>query len=283
MLEHRPGFHRRVLGHPGALLSSPAQAWPLFAAHAGDGDIRAIRKPNSRQQLLLQSGVDDAAEGNNKTSPMNELLLKPRQVTTGWLVVQSESLLKIAEEKSSHTALIYAALEARNALERVVFELIVVACGAHPPEAIVEHCRRKDGVFQALGKVIPHYRLHLEFTNLVLEVDDAPFRCAQLDIKRCKRLWSELAQYCHFIADPKKTIDAEMQTWLAAGVAIVKEADAYLRTTLTRGQLSILPTQNMPPETKEIFEKFVIGKISKSQARRSLELLTPGLKLRKGL
>ena len=209
-----------------------------------------------------------------------DLLTKRREVTTDWLVVQSESLLDIAMHERSHTALVYAALEARSAIERVVFELIGAAINFQFTIKMLEECRKKDGVFRVLSSVMPDYRLHLQFTNLVLEVDDADFRCAELDIKKCRSLWSALAQYCHFLQDPKKTIEAQMESWLAQGIATVKEANGYLRTLLTEGRLGVLPVANMSLETRTIFNKFVKGKIGRREARQSLELMTPGLRMR---
>ena len=73
---------------------------------------------------------------------MNELFYN-RDVTADWHVMQSRRLIDVAFSRGSSTALVYAALEARNALERLVFEMSVLATGGSLRQTNLALCRKR--------------------------------------------------------------------------------------------------------------------------------------------
>src|SRR5262245_57565577 len=101
---------------------------------------------------------------------MEDLLTRSRSVTTEWHLDQAERLLKVAVEKQSPTALVYAALEARNGIERFVVEMSIVATGGRLTDEQIRTAQHKDGAFRLLDDAMQNSRKHLEFTNITLDL-----------------------------------------------------------------------------------------------------------------
>ena len=55
-----------------------------------------------------------------------QLLLRPRGCAADWLVIHARDLAAIAEHRASSNLSIFACLEARNAIEQLWFEILVV-------------------------------------------------------------------------------------------------------------------------------------------------------------
>jgi hypothetical protein len=209
----------------------------------------------------------------------NDLLTSRRGVTSEWHFDQAEALLTFALKHDSASALVYGALEARNALERFVFEMAVVATGGHLTEAQMRTARRQDGAFQLLEHAMSHYRSHLLFTNLTLEVGQDPFRVAVPNLVQFRRLRTELSDYCHFQVDPAATVNHPGRSWFIAGTAAVKATLDFLRALQTEVTGLIKP-ESMSPEVREVFRGFVENEIDLQTARTRLNLMRPVLEER---
>jgi len=209
----------------------------------------------------------------------NHLLTEKRGVTSDWYFDQAEALLKFALQRDSATGLVYAALEARNALERFVLEMSLLATGGQLSEAQIRTAQHRDGAFQLLDQAMNNYRRHLEFTNLTLEVGGDPFRVAIPNVGQFRRLRTALSDYCHFQLDPAATVNHPQHSWFIAGTTRVQEALDMLRNL--RSQVNgVIQPDSMHAEVREVFQAFVAGQIDTAAARLRLRLMQPVLKER---
>jgi hypothetical protein len=209
----------------------------------------------------------------------NQLLTKKRGVTSDWYFDQATALLEFALQHDSATALVYAALEARNGLERFVVEMSLLATGGHLSEAQICTAQRKDGAFQLLDQAMNNYRRHLQFTNLTLEICGDPFRVVIPDIKQFRRLRTDLSDYCHFQLNPTDTVDHPQNSWFIKGATQVQKALDMLRNLYSQVNAVIWP-DSMPAEVREVFRAFVAGQIDTPTARLRLRLMQPVLEER---
>ena len=207
------------------------------------------------------------------------LLTEKRGVTSDWHFDQAQALLEFALQRDSATALVYAALEARNALERFVLEMSLLATGGHLSEVQVRTSQRRDGAFQLLDQAMSNYRRHLQFTNLSLEVGGDPFRVAIPNIGQFRRLRTDLSDYCHFQLDPAATVNHPQQTWFIEGTTSVQAALGMLRDL--RSQVNgVIQPDSMPAEARKVFREIVAGGIDTPTARLRLRLMHPVLEER---
>lgn len=209
----------------------------------------------------------------------NELLIGRRGVTSDWYFDHAEALLAFALQHDSATAFVYAALEARNALERFVLEMALLATGNPLSEEQLRIAQRRDGAFPLLDQAVNNYRRHLEFTNLTLEVGGDPFRVAVPNIGQFRRLRTELSDYCHFQVDPALTVNHPERRWFIEGAARVKAALDLLRSLRSEVNGLILP-ESMPPEVREVFQAFLADEIDTPTAETRLRLTHPVLEER---
>ena len=203
-------------------------------------------------------------------------LFTNRDVTADWHVEQARRLLEIALNQGSATALVYAALEGRNAIERLVFEMSMLATGGKFTPEQLRTAQRKDGVFELLAEALNKYRRHIEFRNLCMEVLGTPLRFPVPDIRRCKRLRADLNPYCHCQLEPQVTVRNKTSDWFVSGTTAVKETCDFLDPLLSAPQ-GVLQLQTMPVEIREIFEAYVAGNIDAGSTRTRLDIMRPVL------
>lgn len=189
--------------------------------------------------------------------------------------------MRYAREKGSHTALVYAALEARNAIEQLVFEIVLLASGGIDEETY-RRCKKVDGAFLVLKRVEPDYRKLVEFTRLCLRLQPGAPKVAEWDFSRLRRYMNELSAYCHFQGEPSKTVESEWNSWLASGVAKIEEVFAmFLEQMAGTDGTGIIRKENMPPEVQAIWEEFRQERITVEQAKTRLQIIQPILRLRR--
>jgi hypothetical protein len=210
---------------------------------------------------------------------IDRLLQEARQVTSEWHVEQASEMLKYAQENASQSALVYASLEVRMALERFVFEMSIFAGGgAFAPEEL-RLASRKGGVFDLLSRKIKDYRRHLEFCNLVLDVNHLPVRIPIPDLRRFKRLFTDISEYCHFQIDPAETVYNPQQRWFLKGITTVRDAIEML-TELLQNQRGAMPRDAMAPEVSELLDRYMADECDLQTARLHLETMSPVLEAR---
>jgi len=210
---------------------------------------------------------------------VESLLQKQRQVTSEWHVEQAKALLDYAQKNCSATALVYSSLEARIGVERFVFEMSVLACGGAFTADELRQASKKDGAFGLLDRKIGDYRRYLEFCNLISEVNHLSIRVPIPDVRRFRRLITDLSDYCHFQRDPAETVDDPHQTWLVKGIAVVQGAIELL-TELLQNQRGSIPRDTMPPEVRDLLDHYMAGQCDLQTARIQLEIMSPVLEAR---
>jgi hypothetical protein len=128
---------------------------------------------------------------------LNDILTRERHWQPDWLILQAESLCRFAKEHNSPTALIYAALEARNAIEQLFFTIIWLCRGSVDDQTLAQ-CKKSDGLGQVLKRTEPDYRKMIQFAKICLSLERNAPNIIEWDFKVLKRFWSALSDYCHF-------------------------------------------------------------------------------------
>jgi len=203
-------------------------------------------------------------------------LFDNRDVTADWHVVQSRRLIDVALSRGSSTALVYAALEARNALERLVFEMSVLATGGKFTSDQLSAAQKKDGLFKLLDEALHNYRRHIEFQNICMDLMGNPLRFPVPDIRCCKRLRTDLSSYCHCQLDPNVTISDPAGQWFKIGIDIIKQTCDFLDPLLT-APFGVMHPGTMPAEVREIFDVYISGDIDINTVRTRLDIMLPVL------
>ena len=196
-----------------------------------------------------------------------------------WLILQARDLSSLATTGSRASLLVYAALEARNAIEQLWFDILVVLHRGEMTREFVEQVRhRRDGVLAAIREAAPDYRKLVTFSALCMELDSRrPVDLIVWDLGRLKKWWHALSNYCHAQLEPVTTL--QNPAWVKTGVTLVNEIYAYFSGQMSRGATGIMRIDDMKPTTRLIWDDFQAGRIDEEQAAIRLEIVRP---LRKG-
>jgi hypothetical protein len=155
------------------------------------------------------------------------VLLRPRQCAADWLIIHAQDLASVAERRASTNLLIFACLEARNAIEQLWAEILVVLRSGEISLEFIEEIRhRRDGFLAAIRDAEPNYRKLVRFSMLCMRLDSQrPVDIIPWDLGRLKTWWRELSSYCHAQAEPVTTL--ANPAWSAEGLRLVREAFEY--------------------------------------------------------
>jgi hypothetical protein len=212
---------------------------------------------------------------------LENTLCRERKCEADWLILQARDIAELARQTTNPSLLVFSCLEARNAIEQLWFELLMVIFGGSMERDLFDKCRkRRDGFLAAIHEAEPQYRLLAQFTALCIKLDvKATFKGIIWDLKRLKKLWQSLSGYCHAQASPIETLDD--LNWFSEGQSLIEETFDYFRSQMTDGATTLLSADRMIPEARMIWEDFSTLRINEEQALIRLRIIQPfrGLRL----
>lgn len=202
-----------------------------------------------------------------------------RKAVSDWHLKQSIELKKIALTKNSSTALIYSSLEARNTIERFIFEMSILSTGGKFTDEQIEMAQQQHGIYKLLEDTMINYRKFMEFQNMCFVASGIPINFLIPDIRLLKRLYTSLSKYCHCQLDPAITIDNISGDWFIKGYSLIDETCDYLDKLMSsiRGSFE---RNSMPLEVKELCDEYIQDKIDRVTVEIRLKLMQPVLEQR---
>jgi hypothetical protein len=206
------------------------------------------------------------------------LLLQERMCSSDWLVIRGHNLALLANDLENNNLLILAALETRNAIEQLWFDILLVLHRGSIELDFVEGIRRRrDGFLGAIRQAAPEYRKLVRFSSMCMHLDSRkPVEIIAWDLRRLKKWWQRLSSYCHAQAEPINTLNN--CAWRLAAIELIGEVFNYFKLEMTRGATGIMRIDDMKPNTRVIWDDFVAGAIDEEQALIRLQIVNPNWK-----
>lgn len=210
-----------------------------------------------------------------KVLPVTTVLGRPRQCDCGWLAIQCRDLALIAEHEKNANLMVYACLEARNAIEQLWFEIYMLLKGGSMAKEDFEKIKKRQGGWaDAIKELEPQYRKLTQFAAIIMKLDKrAPYGIAVWDFRKLVRIWNRLSLYCHAQGHPQPTMGN--QDWVTGGLNLVHEVFQYFSDQLHGAANGILRPENMSPEARMIWNDFASEKIDEEQVEIRLRLVAP--------
>lgn len=219
---------------------------------------------------------------NKEDKRFSKIFLEKRHCESDWFILRSKDLIDLAKRHNSLSALIYAALEARKAVEQLWFELIVACHKGKISKKLVEECRKTDGIFRVMQKTEPDYRKLVRFCSICRSVYIEMPIVIEWDQRKLVRFWNSLSKYCHSPMSPVDTY--ESSEWFNQGLALLNEVYDYISSNMKRvggrGGTGVIDTGTMPEEVKQAWEAFKSDSISEDQLYHRLKIMFPVLQMR---
>lgn len=202
------------------------------------------------------------------------------QCDSAWHVWQALSWLDYAKRQSSTTAVQYAALELRQGIEYLWFDMIVTALGGKLDIAAYRRCRGESTkMYKILERLSPDYVKLVRFTLICGTHGPAQPAIIEWDIPALKRWHGEVSQYLHFIGTAGETTASAK--WFVHALSTIDAGTQYIWQRLTKAHTGLLSIASMPPEVKDAWEQFKTGQINEADVRMRLRLAEPVLTMRR--
>jgi hypothetical protein len=196
----------------------------------------------------------------------------PRQEESKWHVTQAMTLLKASEETNKSISLVtYAALEMRQAIEQEMFTIVRLVHRGRNEAALLERCKKKDGLFKALLAAEPDYTNRCYLMSVISEEFPIFPRVANWDIKQLKKLWLELSGYCH---SPQSLTTHLDEVWYRKAQETVARAHHYMFSIMEVSKgTGVLILDTVKPAYRKNCDDFLAGKLTRSELRPALREL----------
>ena len=209
------------------------------------------------------------------------LLEERRQVTFDWHIAQVIKWLKFDNGRMLDSVLVYASVEARCAIERYLFELLILL--EHPANLTQEQerkCRSKEGMLKVMKDIEPQYMKRAIFTNLISSVASVWPKVVIIDFKFLNRMWHSLSEYCHKQLRPEESFDSENRVFQKKGFAEIRDlVDRFMKWEYAAA-FGIVDKSSIPPEVWDVYEKYAKDEIDEREAKTMLDLMEPVLRTR---
>lgn len=148
--------------------------------------------------------------------------------------------------------LIYAALELRMAIERLLFQYLTLLDTnlRSSPTGLYQVKNLKARIL----KLEPYFLSKIDFVNLYFQAFNNPTQFAKPDLDTLNRLYGKLGGYLHTVNDAEKTIGNKQ--WWKNMVELLHEASAFLKPIVS------LPTVDykLNEAGRRLFKDFHEGK-----------------------
>ena len=174
--------------------------------------------------------------------------------------------LDLADRSGHFAAFQYACIDARLAIEHLIFEQLAITAGDALDAEKYEHCvanpRKLDKLLQ---QIVPDYEKLQEFTQLVVSLSPGHLLLNHWDIKDLRKSWGRLSRYLHWTgAHPQTTEDP---SWKAREIREAKAIIEPLWQKISSGHTGTLRPEDMKPPVRGIWAKFKTGEIDFESAR----------------
>ncbi len=190
---------------------------------------------------------------------------------------RAASWLDLARRTGHFATIHYACIDARLAIEHLIFELTVITSGESFTNEEYERCLCEPRkLANLLKRINPHYEKLLTFTGIIVSLQpDAP-SINQWDTGKLMKSWGVLSSLLHWSGAHAHT--TEHSGWQSAMLRKAAGIIEPLWQKMSSAGTGCMVPENMHPATREVWLDFRDGRTDSKGARIRLELVRPFLK-----
>ena len=210
-----------------------------------------------------------------KRSP-NEIVTEINFFESSGRAFKALSWLDYAKSNRNVSALEYAALETRLAIEQLLFEQLIVGVGTKLEASEYKKCTgNAKKLNEILERIIPRYERLIEFTK-AMAPDGIPI--TKWNNRALIEHSGKVSKYLHWSGGLDETIQAS--AWYEKGFAVVEAAANYIWQGLTTGNTAVMAINKLEPEIRELWDLYANDHITLECAVKRAEILEPILQAR---
>ena len=213
---------------------------------------------------------------NHKNLSAEEIVSSPYSDSIGHFL-RAMAWLDYFERHPSFPPLTYACLEARHAIEYLLFEELVVSTGFDLSMEEYKRCLGNSTSFKkTIKRLSPNFEKLRAFAHIVLELEVNGPRPIRWDHDELMKAWGVVSEVLHWVG--ASNLAAENAQWLRTAYERSANTIRPLWRHATSGRNVILPVSSMPPGVRDIWEEFRVGNIDAEATKFRLEYIRPTLR-----
>lgn len=192
-------------------------------------------------------------------------------------VYRALSWLDLAKREKSSPAFQYGAHDARQGIEQLLFEELVLSTGANLERSEYQKSLGNSTKLHAIIKRLSPDREKLGiFVKAVMETGNPKFELMVWDHKLLMNYWGVVSNYLHWAGAIDETINK--LSWVETGIVQTEEACLYIWKNKTKKETGIMLPSDMHPEIAALWLRFKAGSIGEKEVKIACELLHPVLR-----
>lgn len=199
-----------------------------------------------------------------------------RNESSGY-VYRALSWLELAKREKSSPAFQYGAHDARQGIEQLLFEELVLSTGANLDRSEYQRCLGNSTKLHAIIKRLSPDREKLSlFVQAIMATGNQQLDLMVWDHKLLMNYWGTVSNYLHWAGAIDETINK--WSWVEAGIAKTEEACLYIWKNKTEKETGVMLPSDMHPEIAALWERFKAGSIGAKDVKIACGLLQPVLR-----
>jgi hypothetical protein len=187
---------------------------------------------------------------------------------------RAASWIDYAKRTGNFAALNYACIDERLSIEHLIFEQIVITTEPALTEDNYRRCLSEPRkLHKLLNKIVPDYEQLLDFTEIVTELSPGIPRVNKWKIKELMKSWGDLSAFLHWTGAHVQTTEA--LGWQRDAIKKASNIIEPLWEKMSSGRNGSIRVDSMPPNVRDVWDDFRVGKISPESARIRLKTVWP--------
>lgn len=180
-----------------------------------------------KRPWLSRSGTTKLSAIKYFSDTMEEFNTNKRLVGPNWLMAQIKLLIHSAKMLSNSSFVLYAALETRNLIELIEFDLLDISAKGTDSESFLMEIRGKTGIQQMNKKYKTLKYRYQSFSSAATQAIFEEGSLKKFDFKKSENFCNELSQYIHtYSRRPDEMVFGS--EFINQGIALVEDCLNYL-------------------------------------------------------
>lgn len=214
-----------------------------------------------------------------------QVINNPREVALGYHISAGHAWLLYGRAALLDSPLVYAALEYRCAIERLVLEYWGCISDFAPDPDDVERLdahklhlklleyvsEKQDPKRERMRKL----KRIMRFNKVMGEETGADKPVSEPDFDELMRYWADLSRYCHSFKSPDSSWNS--RHFVVESYRKLGEVHDHLVNLCVKQYLGGAPVEKMPPEMRALRQRFIDELIDEDTVRVSMTLMDPVL------
>ncbi len=193
---------------------------------------------------------------------------------SGNYIYRAMAWLDYHKRTNIFSSLLYACIEARQGIEYLLFEELVISTGANLSADDYKKCVSERNRFaKTIKQLSPDYEKLQLFTQILVSLDPTLPKLIYWNHSNLMHAWGEVSTYLHWFG--ARSLTSEDPKWLSLATAKVEKVLKPIWEKLTSGQSGLMHSTDMSPIVREVWEQFRIGSIDRDAAKFRLIFLKP--------